>query len=153
MLKTRIAASFFASAALAGASLIIAPPAAAETHYLSASCERSERFDDETTCDGGYATFSIDAEATHYWVSIKAPAEHCSVVQYHLFQRDASGGFYRIGGTRFLRAGEFEEVTIPDALPRGENVFQLGVTGKVGGCNEGVMSSWGAYVTPMVVPQ
>lgn len=153
MLTTRIAASLFASAAFAGAPFIFASPAAAQTQYVSASCASSERFDDETTCDGGYATFTINAEATHYWVSLKAPAEHCSVVQYHLFQRDASGGFYRIGGTRFLRAGEFEEVAIPEGLPRGENVFQLGATGRVGGCNEGAMSSWGAYVTPMVVPQ
>lgn len=153
MRKTTLIASLAASGAVAALSLVGATPAAAETHYLSASCERSERYDDETTCEGGYATFSINAEATHYWVSIKAPHEHCSAAQYHLFQRDASGGFYRIGGTRFLNAGEFEEIAIPDALPRGETVFQIGVIGKVGGCNQGAMSSWGAYVTPMIVPQ
>ena len=52
---------------------------------------------------------------------------------------------------RFLNAGESEIVPIGNAFPRGAITVAIRAVGQMGGCNAGVMSSWGATVEAVVV--
>jgi hypothetical protein len=109
---------------------------------LGVTCTSSNIRGDVVTCGGSanYA-FESDGEDIEYTMVLKAPPEHCSKVQYVI-----SANGRRVGQTAFLDAGEQAEINLGDGHPEGRNSFKIRALGKIGGCNNGQVQSWGVLV-------
>ncbi|MFM9862874.1 MAG: hypothetical protein ACKVRO_04645 [Micropepsaceae bacterium] len=131
-------------------------PAAADTIRVSGGCEASDRIPNSqwTTCAArADTTFTFNAAGvgTMYALRIAAPSTHCSAVNYQVWSVTDRNRMF--GKTRrFLGAGENEIVNIGNDFPPGNQTVAIRVLGQMGGCNEGRMESWAAFVELVVIP-
>lgn len=84
----------------------------------------------------------------NYSVTFTAPATHCSKVGYHVFTYDLSR---TLGGTGLLEPGRSQTVSIGGGYAVGLQIAKVKAFGWTGGCNQGVLQSWGG--TALVVQQ
>ena len=96
-------------------------------------------------------SFQSDGVGVQYGVKITAPPGHCSAVNYQVYATYDQN--HLLGRTRdFLNAGQNEIVPIGSEYARGLQIVEIRVLGKVGGCNQGRMSGWGAHLELVIIP-
>ncbi len=80
----------------------------------------------------------------NYSVTFSAPSTHCSKVGYHVFTYDLSR---TLGGTALLDPGRSQTITIGSGYAAGLQIAKVKAFGWIGGCNQGVLQSWGGSAT------
>lgn len=135
---------------LAAALALFAGPALADR--IEAVCERSELINSgsATLCSNNAAFFfQSDGPEVEFFVTLTAPATHCSPVVYSVWY---PGENWSRGSTRVLRAGESENVVIGRGYGPGMAEVRVSAIGIVEGCNTGQMHSWAAEISAAPVP-
>ncbi len=91
-------------------------------------------------CDNG-VQFSFDvhpsADGSPFVLHLQAPRTHCSEVRYII-----NSGSGQKSVTRFLQPGQTGSVNL-GVLATGTQAIDIKAEGKVGGCNVGILESWG----------
>jgi hypothetical protein len=127
--------------ALAGLAL----PAAAESFVVECSSNAPGPEAGSMFCNQGkMLEFTSPGPATEMMLTIKAPATHCSDVAYVI---NSFRGSEAIAVTPRLRAGEGKEVSLGTGWEAGSQFLTVAAIGYVGGCNTGVLGSWGGEVS------
>ena len=96
----------------------------------------------------GSTAFRSDGPEVRHFVSLTAPATHCSDVTYMLFR---PGNPNAIAFSNRMGPGASQAVEIGGGWPAGANTLQVGAIGHVGGCNQGAIQSWAvdSHVAPV----
>ena len=82
-------------------------------------------------------------------VAYTAPAGHCSPVRIHVLLDGTE-----IGSTDFLDPNESSELALfSDPIRKGSVVLGYRAEGRVGGCNAGLLLSWGGSIVTTVTPK
>ncbi|HMS96326.1 MAG TPA: hypothetical protein PKA03_14120 [Tabrizicola sp.] len=135
---------------LAAALALFAGPALADR--IEAVCERSELYNSGTatlcSTPANYS-FHSDGPEVEFFVTLTAPASHCSPVVYSVW---FPGENFSRGSTRILRAGESDTVVIGRGYGPGTSQVQVSAIGIIEGCNTGQMHSWAAEISAAPVP-
>ncbi len=142
----------FLFAGLAGIAMALAAhaePAGGGAQSLSGICASNQDYlGIAQECLGPQSTpelrFYSAGPQFNYSVTFTAPATHCSKVGYHVFSYDLS---HTLGGTRLLEPGRSETVSIGGNYAAGLQIAKVKAFGWTGGCNQGVLQSWGATAT------
>jgi hypothetical protein len=103
-----------------------------------------------TTCaQHPQTSFSLDSDGvgTEYGLQVTTPREHCSKVQYQAWIGDRM-----LGKGTFMGPGETQFIPLGNSFARGNHRFDIRVLGEVGGCNQGRMHSWAAFVAIVIIP-
>jgi hypothetical protein len=91
-------------------------------------------------------TFTLKRAGTLTSITYTTPATHCSAIRLHVLRKG-----HEIATTGVLAAGvQTEHLKTHIALPKGKNTLAFKAQGFVGGCNVGVVGSWGGKVTVRV---
>lgn len=136
--------------ALAATLAVLASPALAER--LEVYCERSELINNGTaTLCAPFALYSFqsDGPEVEYFLTLRAPASHCSNIVYTVYAFEGSD---RRGFSNQLSPGQAENVVIGRGFPAGEARVWIAGMGIVGGCNVGQSHSWAVEVSAAPVP-
>jgi hypothetical protein len=136
--------------ALAAALALLAGPALAER--LEVQCEQSELVNNGTaTLCAPFAlyTFRSDGPEVEYFLTMRAPASHCSKVVYTVYDFEGSE---RRNFSGQLSPGQVENVVIGRGFPAGDAKVWIAGAGIVGDCNVGQMHSWAVEVSAAPVP-
>jgi hypothetical protein len=91
--------------------------------------------------------FDSDGVGTQYGLQVTTPREHCSKIQYQAWIGDRM-----LGKGTFMGPGETQFIPLGNSFPRGYHRFDIRVIGEVGGCNQGRMHSWAAFVSVVIIP-
>ena len=128
--------------------LACSPGAQAET--ITAQCASSSIVGGDKTSCAAYKIYAFSSEGPgiRHYVRLRAPRTHCSDVMYTISSGD---GARFLGHTEFLQPGRTQAVEVGDNLEAGDQVVQIRATGKIGGCNTGVMQSWAVEITSGIV--
>ena len=136
------------------AGLLGVAPALAEgpgggTQSLSGICASNRDYSGiAQECLGPQATpdllFYSAGPQFNYSVTFSAPSTHCSKVGYHVFTYDLSR---TLGGTGLLDPGRSQTITIGNGYAAGLQIAKVKAFGWIGGCNQGVLESWGGTAT------
>ena len=132
------------------AALLIALPASAagtsptSTHtYTTGSFVVSCTSTGELCSPSKKLTFTLPRDGTLTSITYATPATHCSAIQLHVLRKGKE-----IATTGVLAAGaQSEHLKTHIALPKGKNTLGFKAQGFRGGCNVGVVGSWGGKVT------
>lgn len=136
--------------ALATFLALLAGPALADR--LEVVCERSELVNSgsATLCvPAASFTFQSDGPEVEYFLTLRAPATHCSDVVYSAW---FPGENFSRGSTGQLRPGQSENVSIGRGYGPGPARVDISAIGIVNGCNTGQMHSWAVEVSAAPVP-
>lgn len=133
------------------AALLIGGAAWADGTYVEVQCQQSNRDQDFTHCVDPAAAITLDAASLDaiYDLKFTAPPAHCSQVTYMVALSRDPGTIF--ASTTFLAANESQQINIGRGFGPGPVTLYVFASGRVGGCNEGVMHSWGAIVE--VIPR
>ena len=146
-----------AAAAIAGPGQIGMPVGPGVPVSIGTTCEISDTIPSNppmTTCgvrmDPRFS-FASDGPGTQYGIKVTAPPAHCSPVNYQIYATYDLN--LLLGRTaNFLNGGQSEIIPIGNSFARGEQVVAIRALGKVAGCNQGRMQSWGAILELVVIP-
>ncbi len=128
---------------------LFASPALAER--IEVTCASSSPYISDTTiCDTrGTLIFQSDGPEVQFFLSLTAPASHCSDVSYILYR---PGNPNAVGFTTRQAPGETQNIEIGTGFGPGEVSIEIGAIGYVGGCNTGTIGSWAVEVNASPVP-
>lgn len=91
-------------------------------------------------CDNS-VQFSFDvhssADGSPFVLNLQAPRTHCSEVRYIV-----NSGSSKKSATRFLQPGQTGFLNL-GVLATGTQTINIKAEGRVGGCNVGILESWG----------
>lgn len=133
------------------AALWIGGAAWADGTYIEVLCQQSNRDQDFTHCVDPAAAITLNSDSadTNFDLKFTAPPAHCSQVTYMVALSSDPGTIF--ASTTFLAPNESQEINIGRGFGPGPVTLHVFASGKVGGCNEGVLHSWGATVE--VIPR
>jgi hypothetical protein len=136
---------FLAAAALA----LLAGPALAER--IEVQCETSAPYlSGSVLCSTrGSFSFRSDGPEVPFYLTVTAPASHCSDVSYVVYP---AGTLLSVGFSDRLRPGETQNIEIGAGFGPGEARLEIGAIGYIGGCNVGAIHSWAVEVSAAPVP-
>lgn len=97
------------------------------------------------------AVISLNADSTdaNFDLKFTAPPAHCSKVNFMVALSRDPGTIF--ASTAFLDANESQQINIGRGFGPGPVSLYVFASGRIGGCNAGVMHSWGATVE--VIPR
>ncbi len=136
---------FFLAATLA----LLTSPALADR--IEVTCASSSPYIQDTTiCDTlGSFSFQSDGPEVPFFMTLTAPATHCSDVSYLIFR---PGDPNAIGSTTRMAPGQSQNVEIGNGFGPGTAQVDIGAIGYVGGCNTGSIGSWAVDASAAPVP-
>ena len=128
------------------AAIWIGAAAWADGTYLEVQCRQSNRDPDFTHCVDPAAALTVttDSAETYYDLKFTAPPTHCSQATYMVALSPDPGTIF--ASTTFLAPNESQTISIGRGFGPGPVTLYVFASGRVGGCNEGVLHSWGATV-------
>lgn len=134
---------------LIAALVLFAGPALADR--IEVTCASSSPYLGNTTiCDArGSLSFRSDGPEVDFYLTLTAPASHCSDVAYLIFQ---PGAERTIGFSTRMAPGQSQNVVIGRGFGPGAATVEIGAIGYVGGCNTGAIGSWAVDVSAAPVP-
>lgn len=134
---------------LIAAVVLFAGPALADR--IEVTCAGSSPYLENTTlCETrGSFSFRSDGPEVAFYLTLTAPATHCSDVTYLIFR---PGDPNSIGFSTRLAPGQSQNVEIGKGFGPGAASVEIGALGHVGGCNTGAIGSWAADVSAAPVP-
>jgi len=134
---------------LAATLALLATPTLAER--VEVVCAGSSPFLSNTTlCDTrGRFVFQSDGPEVPFFVTVTAPATHCSDVSYMMFR---PGEEASIGFSDRMAPGASQTVEIGAGFGPGEAVIEVAAIGHIGGCNTGAIQSWAVDISAAPVP-
>lgn len=133
----------FKATLLSTALLCLAGPALADSWTVDCPSNTPGPWPGSMFCsEGKMLAFTPPTPATEMILTIKAPSTHCSQVTY-LINR-LPGSSEPIATLKELKPGERKRVKLGADWNDGENFLTISAIGHVGGCNTGVLGSWGA---------
>jgi hypothetical protein len=129
---------------------LLGSPALAER--IEVQCETSAPYQlpGSVLCEtrGSYS-FRSDGPEVPFYLTVTAPASHCSDVSYIVYP---AGTLLTVGISGRLRPGETQNIEIGAGFGPGEARLDIGAIGFVGDCNLGQMHSWAVEVSAAPVP-
>lgn len=134
---------------LAATLTLLANPALADR--IEVTCESSTPYIQDTTLCGtmGGLSFQSDGPEVPFFVTLTAPATHCSDVAYLVF---SPGNPVALGTTTRMGPGQTQTVEIGSGFGPGAAQVEIGAIGFVGGCNTGSIGSWAVDASAAPVP-
>ncbi len=128
--------------ALAVAFALLASPALSDSWSVSCASNTPGPWPDSMFCnEAKLLTFTPPSPATEMMLKLTAPAAHCSQITYliHRF-----GSTDPVAMIERLKPGTTKRVSLGGDWAEGQNSVTVTAVGHVGGCNTGVLGSWGA---------
>jgi hypothetical protein len=118
---------------------------------IEVTCAGSTPYAGDTTiCDTlGSLGFRSDGPEVPFFLTLTAPATHCSDVAYLVYR---PGDPNALGFTSRLAPGQTQTVEIGAGFGPGEAQVDIGAIGFVGGCNTGAIGSWAVDASAAPVP-
>ncbi|MCU0828205.1 MAG: hypothetical protein MUE52_12560 [Tabrizicola sp.] len=123
--------------------LVSTVPALAESWAVTCPASTPGPWPDSQVCsEGKMLAFTPPTPTTEMVLKIRAPRSHCSEVTYliHLFP----GSSDPIATLERLKPSERKTVKLGNAWADGENFITVTGVGHTGGCNVGMIHSFGA---------
>lgn len=127
---------------LAFAVLFLATPAFAESWAVTCPASTPGPWPESQFCsEGKMLTFTPPTPSTEMVLKIRAPRTHCSQVSYLI--NLLPGSSEPIAIVEKLKPGERKTVRLGNGWRDGENALTVTGVGHTGGCNTGVIQSFG----------
>lgn len=123
-------------------------PALAENFVVTCSASRLNGIRTECTGHAIYA-FSSSGPDANIGIELTAPTTHCSKVAYQVWSENGRGF---LGQSKTLNPGQTFTAGIGDGFAAGVQRVRITAIGFVGGCNTGVMQSWGVDARAVLLP-
>lgn len=121
----------------------LAAPAFAESWTVECASNSPGPWPDSMFCnEAKMLAFTPGAPEANITLKISVPGTHCSDISY-LINR-LPGSSEPIAILERMHPGETRKVKLGTGWNEGENYVTVTAVGHVGGCNTGVLASWGA---------
>ena len=135
--------------ALPAALVVLAGPALADRIEVTFASS-SPDIQDTTLCDTfGNLGFQSDGPDVPFFMTLTAPASHCSDPSYVIFR---PGDTNAIGVTTRMAPGDTQTVEIGNGFGPGAASVNIGAICCVGLCNTGAIGSWAVDASAVPVP-
>lgn len=129
--------------ALVAAFAALTSPAFAESWAVNCPSNTPGPWPDSQFCsESKMLSFTPPTPTTEMVLKLRAPRSHCSQVTYLI--NLLPGSSEPIATLEKLKPGERKTVTLGNAWTDGENFITVTGIGHTGGCNTGVIGSFGA---------